>query len=137
MMGASAAAGEAANRLKFIKKALLDTPKADPRLLNEADALEKRLKQMTTELYGDQILRSRSEPMSPSLIRRVSAQLNATAPITTTVKRNYEIAAADFAVLEEKLRQLIEVELKKLEQDAEAAGAPWTPGRGVPQWKDR
>jgi hypothetical protein len=135
MMGAGAAAGEAANRFKFIKKALLDTPKADPRLLNEADTLEKRLKEMITELYGDQTLRSRSEPMSPSLIRRVSAQLNTTAPITTTVKRNYEIAAADFSMFEEKLRQLIEVDLKKLEQDMEAAGAPWTPGRGVPHWK--
>jgi len=137
MMGTGAAAREAADHLKFIKKALLDTPKAAPRLLNEADALEKRLKEMTEELYGDQTLRSRSEPMSPSLIRRVSAQLNTTAPITTTVKRSYEIAAADFSVLEEKLRQLIEVELKKLEQDVEAAGAPWTPGRGVPRWKDR
>jgi hypothetical protein len=135
MMGAGEAAKEAINHLKFIKKALLDTPKADPRLGEEARSIEKSLQEIQAELYGDRTLRRRSEPTSPSLIRRVSAQLSSTCAITNTTKRNYEIAAADFSVLLEKLRKLIEEDFKKLEQDMEAAGAPWTPGRGVPKWK--
>jgi hypothetical protein len=33
-----------------------------------------------------------------------------------------------------QLKQLIEVDLSKLEKQLEAGGAPWTPGR-VPEWK--
>jgi photosystem II stability/assembly factor-like uncharacterized protein len=135
MMGAGAAAGEALGHLRSIKKALLNTPKADPRLAEKALALEKGLRDIYTVLYGDRMLRRRGEPTSPSLIRRVSRQLNTTAAVTTTSKRNYEIAAADFAVVLEKLRKLVEVDLKKLKEEVEAAGAPWTPGRGIPKWK--
>jgi hypothetical protein len=66
---------------------------------------------------------------------RVSAQLGSTAPITETVKRDYEIAADGFAKLIEEMRATIDVDLRKLGEELEAAGAPWTPGRGVPIWK--
>lgn len=135
MMGAGEAAKEAVNRLNFIKKAVLDTPKADPRLGEDACSIEKSLQEIQAELYGDWTVMRRSEPTSPSLMRRVSAQLSSTCAITATAKRNYEIAAADFSVLLEKLRKLIETDLKKLEENLEAAGAPWTPGRGVPKWE--
>jgi hypothetical protein len=79
----------------------------------------------------------RSEPAEPSLMERVTAQLDATGPITATAKRGYEIAADGFEKLLADLRQVIEVDLKKLEADLEAAGAPWTPGRGVPAWKKK
>jgi len=32
---------------------------------------------------------------------------------------------------------VIEVDLKKLKDSVEAAGAPWTPGRGLPKWKKK
>ena len=54
---------------------------------------------------------------------------------TTTHLRSYEIASGQFAGLVDQLRQLIETDLVALEKDLEASGAPWTPGRGVPQWK--
>ena len=79
----------------------------------------------------------RSEPTEPSLMERVSAQLDATGPITATAKRGYEIAAEGFEKLIEDMRQTIEVDLKKLQGELEAAGAPWTPGRGVPVWKKK
>ncbi|NIM15549.1 MAG: hypothetical protein GTO45_26515 [Candidatus Aminicenantes bacterium] len=135
MEGANAAANEARRRLKFIKKALLDTPKADPRWGDEARALEKRLLDIGMKIYGDPTLYNRNEPRSPSLMDRVGAQVDATTGITNTTKRNYDIAADEFEKLLEELRQVIETDLKKLEEKLEAAGAPWTPGRGVPKWK--
>ena len=66
---------------------------------------------------------------------RVSGQLGSTGPITATVKRDYDIAAAGFETLLEQMRTLIEVDLRKIGDRLEAAGAPWTPGRGVPRWK--
>jgi photosystem II stability/assembly factor-like uncharacterized protein len=134
MGGAGAAAKEVLNQLKFIKKSLMDTPGADPRLMAQAYSIEKGLREVLFGLYGDRNMRERGEPVVPSLFRRVSGQLYSTAPITETVKRNFEAAAAEFPALLEKLRKLIEVDYSKLEKEMEAAGAPWTPGRGVPNW---
>ena len=49
--------------------------------------------------------------------------------------RDYDIAADGFGTVLEKLRGLIERDLRGLGAAMEAAGAPWTPGRGVPVWK--
>ena len=135
MMGAGAAAEEASKSLKFMKKALMETPKADPKLAERIKALEKRLQEAMRTLYGDRTMQRRSEPSTPSLMDRVSAQLSTTCPITETVKRGYEIAADAFGNYLEDLRTLVEVDLKKLGDEMEAVGAPWTPGRGVPVWK--
>jgi len=137
IMGAGSALGEAMREIQFIKKALLDTPKADPQLGDLARTLERHLQKFQTELYGDRTIRRRSEPTSPSIMRRVSAQLSTTCPITDTNRDNYEIAADDFEKLLEQMQQVIEVDLRKLKDSVEAAGAPWTPGRGLPKWKKK
>jgi hypothetical protein len=137
MAGAGAAAGEMARRLQFMKKALLDTPGAGPELLKAARGLETRLADLQRELYGDYTRAGRSEASSPSLMRRLDMQLRSTAPVTETNRRGYTIAADGFEALLPKLRQLIEVDLPKLEEEMEAAGAPWTPGRALPRWKKK
>jgi len=135
MMGAAGAAEEAVTSLQSMKKALMETPKADPKLGERIKDLEKRLREAIRQLYGDRLIQRRSEPTAPSLLDRVSAQLSTTCPITETAKHNYEIAANEFGKLLEDLRALIEQDLRKLGDELEAAGAPWTPGRGVPRWK--
>jgi hypothetical protein len=47
-------------------------------------------------------------------------------------RRNFEIASQEFAALEPKMRQLLEVELPVLEAKMEEAGVPWSPGRPLP-----
>ena len=135
MMGASGAADEALRSIQFMKKALVDTPRADPKLGDQVRAVEKRLRDALVRLQGDRVVRERSEIGELSLMDRVSGPPSATSPITATVKRDYEIAAAGFETLLPSLRTIIEVDLKKLGEQLEAAGAPWTPGRGVPAWK--
>jgi hypothetical protein len=135
MMGAGAAAREASESLRYMKKALMETPKANPQLLERAKDLEKRLQDATRVLWGDRTVRRRSEAASPGLMQRVSAQLTTTCPITETAKRDYEIAAGTFEKLLEDMRVLIDQDVKKLEDELEAAGAPWTPGRRLPVWK--
>jgi photosystem II stability/assembly factor-like uncharacterized protein len=137
MMGAGAAAEDALKNLRFIKKALLDTPGADPKLAEKARAIETRVQAEFVVLYGDAAKTRRSEPAAPSLMDRVSVPLESTGPVTITAKKGYEIAANGFEKLLEDMRQTIEIDLKKLQSDLEAAGAPWTPGRGVPIWKKR
>ncbi|MGB9006098.1 MAG: hypothetical protein WCB96_10275 [Candidatus Aminicenantales bacterium] len=135
MMGANEAAQDALRSIQFMKKALADTPRADPQLGQAVRALELRLREALRELTGDRTIRRRSEATAPPLLERVSAQLATTCPVTETVKRDYEIAAGGFQALLEKMRVLIEQELKTLGDRLETAGAPWTPGRSLPNWK--
>jgi hypothetical protein len=85
------------------------------------------------------VVARRQEPTRPSLLERVDRAVEAhwtsTSAATGTHRREYEIAAAAFAQLLPELRRLVEVDLAALEERLEDAGAPWTPGRGVPKWE--
>jgi hypothetical protein len=86
-------------------------------------------------LTGDMTVARRSEARPPSLMDRVSTQTGSTGPVTQTVLRDYDIAADGFGAVLEQLRGLVERDLRGLGAAMEAAGAPWTPGRGLPVWK--
>jgi adenylosuccinate synthase len=53
--------------------------------------------------------------------------------VSDTHKRQYEIVASEFGVVVERLRRLVELDLRRVEQTAEAQGVPWTSGR-MPRW---
>ncbi len=137
VLGANESAKEAQRRLDHLKKALLDTPAADPRLSDDARAIESRLKDLQVALSGDDVLAEKNEPVPPAVQDRVNQVVNgawySTSAPTRTHQQCYDLAAAQFAPVLGKLRALIEVDLQRLEQQAETAGAPWTPGR-VPTW---
>jgi len=138
VLGAVQAANQAQTDLDFIKKAIDDTPGADPKLGEEARAISLKLKDIQKALSGDPVVQSYSEPTPPSIVDRVQNIVNghwsATYGPTETHMRAYDIAATEFESVLQQLRTLIEVDLKNLKDRLELAGAPWTPGR-VPQWK--
>jgi photosystem II stability/assembly factor-like uncharacterized protein len=137
-LGAVETVKEAESRIEHLEKALLDAPKADPKLREEAVALEARLKDVSELLSGDETVASRNEPTAPSIVSRVQAivygQWTTTSAPTGTQEAAYEIAAARFGEVLDRLRAIAVRDLPKLEEEAEAAGAPWTPGR-VPAWR--
>ena len=137
VLGASRTADETNQRLQLLKKALDDTPSADPNLASEARALEARLREIKRQLEGDRASAQRNYPVPPAITDRVdsivSSHWSATAAPTQTSRQAYDIAAEEFASALAGLRQLVETDLAALESKAEAAGAPWTPGR-VPVW---
>jgi photosystem II stability/assembly factor-like uncharacterized protein len=136
VLGVQKAAEDAEHRLELIDKALIDTPAADPRLRNESVALHNRLKDLYEKLSGDKVIAEHNEPAPPAILQRLQTSIfwgTMTAP-TRTEEDAYRIAAQEFAPVLEGLRQLVEVDLKKLEDQMEAAGAPWTPGR-LPRWQ--
>jgi photosystem II stability/assembly factor-like uncharacterized protein len=135
MDGAATAADDALKTMAFIRKALLDTPRADPKLAETARAIETGIQEALRELAGDFTIWRRSEARTPSLMDRVSRQFGSTGPVTATMKKDYEIAADGFGAVLEKLRGLIDGDLRELGKAMEAAGAPWTPGRALPVWK--
>ncbi len=138
VFGADAAATEAEERIAHLKVALRDTPAADPALGERLRDVESRLADLLLELRGDRVVRSHAEPTSPSILQRVdlvvSGHWASTSGVTGTLRRSYEIAAEAFGPLLETLRQLIGVDLVAIEDELEAAGGPWTPGR-LPVWE--
>ena len=138
--GATQAANALRPRLTAIKRAITETPSLPPRLYEEATALEKRTNDIVRALSGDSAARQRNMNTPPSINDRVGyvvgAQRMSTARPTQTQQSQYTAAAQDFESVLVQLRQLIEVDLARLEKQLEAAGAPWTPGR-IPEWKDQ
>ena len=139
VMGANELINETLRRLKFILKSLQDAPGAPPELTDKAISIRAELLDRQEELVGDWTKQGRSEPISPSIMARVqtivSGHWNTTTGPTKTHRQNYEIVGEEFSAFLDKLRRLVETDLKQLETEMEAIGAPWTPGRGVPIWK--
>jgi hypothetical protein len=137
VLGAGRVAGEAANRLSHLKKALLDTPGAGMDLSDELLSLENRLKDIQEKLTGDAVRRKYAEPYRRSIEQRVDrivyGQWTSTSPPTRTNRDAYRIAGEAFTGVLADLRALVEKDLESVEDRLEAAGAPWTPGR-LPRW---
>jgi hypothetical protein len=51
---------------------------------------------------------------------------------TPTHVRAVEIAVAEFAGVKQRIARMNDEELPELRRQLDAAGVPWTPGRGVP-----
>ncbi len=139
VLGANALAAETMNRLRLLERALEQTPAADEQLFADVRTIMMRLRAIQTALTGDSSVAARNEPTPPSLLERLgeitgglwSSTLE---DATTTQKRQYEIVASQVGGVLDQLRTLLEVDLKRVEAAAEAAGAPWTSGR-IPTWK--
>ena len=140
VQGALEAANALKPRLALIRRALIETPNAGDKLLDDAAALDKRTNEILRALRGDNALRQRNINLPPSISDRVGdivgSQRMSTARPTQTQINQYNAAAQEFETTLAQLRQLIEVDLARLEKEMEAAGAPWTPGR-IPEWKDQ
>jgi len=138
--GATQAANALKPRLTAIKRAIAETPSLPPKLYEDAMALDKRTNDILRSLSGDTAARQRNMNTPPSINDRigyvVGTQRMSTSRPTQTQQAQYTAAAQDFEGVLVQLRQLIEVDLARLEKQLEAAGAPWTPGR-IPEWRDQ
>ena len=91
-----------------------------------------------TDLSGDRTRSKRWTPAPPSILQRVEeivrGQWSSTEPPTKTQEDGYRYASEAFTKTLADLRQLLDVDLKRVEDRLEALGAPWTPSR-LPEWK--
>jgi hypothetical protein len=124
-------------RMTLIHQSLRDTPGDVSGLVTRADDIETRLREIMRALRGDEVLRRRQENTPAAINDRINQiegeERFSTARPTQTHIDTFNIAAQQFGDQLSKLRQLVDVDLKKLDDDMEKAGAPWTPGH-VPEW---
>jgi hypothetical protein len=138
VLGSIKALEEAERRLSHLKQAIFQTPAADQSLYSSARDLENWIRDLQVKLSGDPIKRGHNEPTPPSISERVrgivSGHWSSTSAPTETQRDTYTIAAEEFEPVLSELQTLINSDLKDLEDQVEAAGGPWTPGR-VPKWE--
>jgi photosystem II stability/assembly factor-like uncharacterized protein len=132
------AAAEARTKLDAIRRAIDATPSLPLKLREQAIAHERALAEIDRALNGDRVMESRNEGVPESIAGHVS---NAASPArgttgkpTKTAQEQYQIASDLLAAEIPKLRKLLETDIKSLEKQLDAAGAPPTPGR-LPDWK--
>ncbi|MFK7821757.1 MAG: WD40/YVTN/BNR-like repeat-containing protein [Planctomycetaceae bacterium] len=139
IMAAMQVAGEASERLSSIKQATETTPGLDPALQAKVRELELKMEDIMERFSGDQLRPSYQEPGYPGIMSRISTVVRGhwstdMAP-TTSHKRSYEIAEEEFVEALELMKPLVETEIPALNKQLEEAGARWTPGRPIPDWK--
>ncbi len=137
--GAGRAAAEAERQLELIEQAVRRHRQADLQLIDEVRDLQLRLRDVQEVLSGDPTKRRRSESDMPGIMQRLQGAIGgawATSNGATQTHRDqYEIASRELEALIPRLRELVEQELPALHERLEAAGVPWSPGRGVPRWQ--
>jgi photosystem II stability/assembly factor-like uncharacterized protein len=106
MMGANAAAADASEQLDMIEQAVRRHPQVELALMERVEAMKLQLVDLREVLNGDPTRRRRSEAAMPGLMSRLN----------TVVRGAW---AGSYGP----------------QQQLEAAGVPWTPGRGVPNWQ--
>lgn len=136
-LGTWRALAETQARAGLLKKAVEQLATPSDELRAAVVALEDRMRALGVALYGDPVVRGHEESWPPALMDRlnqvVGGHWNATCAPTLTERRNVEIVAGAMGDVLAKVRAVRD-DLAALEAKAEAAGAPWTPGR-LPEWK--
>ncbi len=134
--GAIAIRSELAEKVDHIKAAIRQTPTVPVEMMTQARQMEQQLTDMRRTLNGDYSLSRREFETPPSISGRVETIVyglwTSTSAPTTTMARNYEIAAEEFEPVYDELKALVK-EIRAVEEKLEAYGAPYTPGR-VPTW---
>jgi len=137
VLGANSAAGEAMTRIGLLKRALDQTPNADPQIRTDLMALENSLRDVQWAMNGDPTVRRRRQSTPPSLTGRLRRFTGGWGSLLHEVtgfhREQYDVVAGEFSGILARFRTLIDTDLKRIEDAAEAAGAPWTSGR-IPNW---
>ncbi len=133
--GAVEELGNAEDRLRHMRAALLEAPEASATAFQEIDDLGARLHDLRQRMTGDRVRQRLNESTSPSISGRVGRVAGNhwdtwQAPTATQVE-GVEIARAAFAEWSAEFTTLMEDGFGRVEELLEQAGAPWAPGRQI------
>ncbi|MCR9202543.1 MAG: hypothetical protein NXI04_28210 [Planctomycetaceae bacterium] len=139
IMAAMQIATETSDRLDYVVAAADATPGIDPSVRKRAKALQRKMEDVMELFNGDRLRPSLQEPGYPGILSRISTVVRGhwstdMAP-TSSHKRSYEIAEQEFEAALELLKPIAQKDVPRLNRELEKAGARWTPGRPIPDWK--
>lgn len=139
LMRRVAGAGETVDRLerrlRHMRVAFREAPRADPGLLGRIQEARASLDSLRWRLSGDAVRSGLDEATEPSIEGRVGGIMrghwDTRQEPTATQRRSLRLARQAYAELSRDLTTLSE-RIGRLEEALSEAGAPWTPGREVP-----
>ncbi len=132
-LGAAEEVKALGERLRHMRAALSQTPGVAADLSSRLTPVQTRLEGLRVRLVGDPVLGRWNEPSTPSVLDRVrqvaGGHWETRQPPTATQRTNLDAAGQAYQGVRAELSELGESEIPRLEEELEAAGAPWTPGR--------
>ncbi|WP_299463773.1 glycosyl hydrolase [uncultured Microscilla sp.] len=136
VMSANRLQREMQRKIRHMRVAVLNAPKASMSLLADIRKADKQLRTWNRAMNGDGSLSRRFFETPTSVSSRIGLigyQLaQSTAPPAKLHQQSLKVAEESFAALMKTLNEVLN-DLKKIERALEAAGAPYTPGRAL-QW---
>ncbi len=139
LSGADAYRSGLNDKLAYLKKAFKVSAGVTEETYKNILKAENDLRELNVKINGDR-LRSKYEGAAPTSLKArmgmiTSSLWSATAAPTETYKKSFELIAGKFDEILSELKR-IDGEVKKIEQDLEKSGAPFTPGR-FPEWRKK
>jgi hypothetical protein len=135
LAGASAAVKTLLVETGAIKDTLLRSSAAYT-LREQARSIELELLEIQQKITGNEARGLYGDEGPVSISRRlevaVMGTFRSTYGPTATHIGSIEIAELEFAGIKTSIQRISEVEMPALRKELNAAGVPWTPGRGVP-----
>ena len=121
------------NKIKHMRQAVKLAEQPIEALSNAILNIESQIRDVNREMYGDGLKTKLDMGQKPSPVDRMGAigyeQKYSTAAPTKTHQDSYAIAKEEFIPIQNQVKTLYEVDIKKLEEQLKLAGAPYTPGR--------
>ena len=125
---------DANNKIRYIKVAIRKAEQPLETVLEEVTAIEKQLKQLQLDLYGDPVKRRLDIDQPLPSASRLGAigyeQKYSTATPTKTHRDSYTIAKEEITAIKTRVEKIYNNDIKSLEKKLIKIGAPYTPGRG-------
>ncbi len=136
---ASTLADDAESQLDAMETAIKSTPDLDLTLLNEVRGTKTKLMDVMEKFNGDPTKSRRNESAYPGFSSRIrtlmfGAMASYEGP-TGTHRSQYEVIDEEFTEALQMLNEILETDMPALHEQMDSAGAPWTPGREIPDWK--
>jgi len=132
-------ASEASEQLAAIEALTKSAAEVDPTLWKEIRSLQLRLLDVQEKFSGDPTRTRRNEDAMPGLQGRLAnammGAMGSTTGPTGTHRRQFEIAGEEFDAVMVELNQLLNSDIPAVLKRLDEMGAPWTPGRAIPNWK--
>jgi hypothetical protein len=135
--GMAAYLGDLDGQLRFLRRAIDESARADSALIRQVRALQIKVTDVQERLNGDPTRGRRNENAPNGLLTKLAIALGqsrgATLEAPTVAQQaQIDIVRAALGGILAEMRQISDVDVRALETAAERAGIPWTAGR-MPQ----
>ena len=124
---------ELQQQMRYMEKAVIDTPSADTAWLGRLDSMRREAHEIIKILSGDPTPGRLNEASKPSILGRLGQIISghwfaSTHGPTQTHRQSFAIAERQYRGVASRLRSLVG-ESQRLQADLVRAGAPYIPGR--------